>query len=921
MKSLPAILLLGLLVGYPGATASGGQYSSDFDPYLEAHQAEEMIGAVITMADQVDLDALKQELSARRADRREWHETVVLALQDKATVSQAGILSRLADLANQGLVRDYQGVWIGNVVLVTATREALDILVQRNDVLQINPDYEIVNIEPVSKGDDGPPVIAGVENGLRAIRADEVWAMGITGAGRLVSHLDTGVYGNHPALNARWRGYDSRYAGNPGWAWFDPVTNTQFPFDAGSHGTHTMGTICGLGESTGDTIGVAFGADWISAGVIDRVSIPQTVADAILSFQWIADPDGDPGTVWDVPDVCSNSWGVTTGHGYEHCDPIFWSVLDGCEAAGVFVVFAAGNEGSGPRTLRNPATRASTDIQSFAVGALDGNDPNFPIAGFSSRGPTECTPGGSDTIKPEVSAPGVSVRSSVPGGGYAGGWSGTSMACPHVAGVVALMREANPNLTTDQIGEILMETATDLGSGGEDNAYGMGIVDAYEAVMLALGGVSIAHTPLENTSSTDPYQVDAVIASFDGTINSAVIHWSNGGGFNPVTMTNIGGDNYRGFIPGQPICTTVDYYIYATDDQGNSRRHPLEPETHSFLVAAYNTLFVDDFSTDLGWTGYGTTSQWRRGQPTGGGGEYGGPDPSSDHTPGSDNKVLGYNLNGDYQDYMPERAVTSPVINCSDYSGVTLTFYRWLGVEQPSYDHAYIRVSNNGNNWITIFANGSEITDNSWQEEVYDVSQWADGQSNFQVRFVMGTTDGGWRYCGWNIDDITIDGYTCDLNVVGACCDPADGSCVELTEEECQAGGGIFKGNGTTCLGDADGDAVDGACDNCPDDYNPGQEDFDDDGLGDLCDNCPEDYNPGQEDVDVDGVGDLCDNCPDVYNPEQEDSDGDGLGDACDPDDIPTLSEWGMIILALLLLVVGTIAVIRSRKTAPASDI
>ena len=636
LKPVVGILASVLLIAAP---AEAGTIQPPLDEMIAEADAGEFFGAIIIMADMVDLDALKQELYARRADRREWHEAVVLALQDKATVSQTEIIIQLARLADQGLVRDYRGIWIGNVVLVTATGEAFDILAKRDDVSQITLDYEIENIEPVSKGDDSPPLIAGVEAGLMAIRADEVWAMGITGAGRLVSHLDTGVDGNHPALNARWRGYDSRYAGNPGWAWFDPVTNTNFPFDAGAHGTHTMGTICGLGMGTGDTIGVAFGAEWISAGVIDRVSIPQTISDAILSFQWIADPDDNPSTVWDVPDVCSNSWGVSEiYHGYDYCDPMFWSVLDGCEAAGVFVVFAAGNEGYyGSRTIRNPATRATTDIQSFAVGAVDGNDPNLPIADFSSRGPSECTPGGNDTIKPEVSAPGVSVRSSVPGGGYQDGWSGTSMACPHVAGVVALMREANPNLTTDQIGEIMLETASDLGQQGEDNAYGMGIVDAYEAVMLA--------------------------------------------------------------------------------------------------------------------------------------------------------------------------------------------------------------ISNDG-----------------------------------------------------------------------ACCDPVDGSCQELSEMDCQASGGVFKGNGTVCQGDVDADGIDGACDNCPEVYNPAQDDTDDDGVGNLCDNCPDHYNPGQEDIDNDLVGDICDNCPDVYNPGQEASDGDGIGDACDPEEVPTLSEWGMIILMLLLLAIGSAAIVRRRN-------
>lgn len=476
--SLAFLLLLNI-------STTAGVYGDDWDIYLTGHQSDIMVGAIITMVEQVDLDALQAELYARHANRQEWHEAVVRALQELATECQAGILAQLAELSDQGLVGKYRGLWVGNVILLEATREALDIIVSREDVLKISPDYPIENIQPVSRGDD-QPVIAGVENGLIAIRADEVWAMGYTGEGRLVSHLDTGVDGNHPALNLRWRGYDPRYADNPEWAWFDPVTFTDFPFDSGQHGTHTMGTICGLGEVTGDTIGVAFGAEWISAGVIDRVSIPRTVQDALASFEWMTDPDGDPSTVWDVPDVCSNSWGLMTGHGYPPCDETFWVVLDGCEAAGIIVLFAAGNEGPGANSLRRPADRATTEITSFSVGALDGNNPSFPIASFSSRGPSYCTPNGSPTYKPEVSAPGVNVRSSIPGGGYQGGWSGTSMACPHVAGVVALIRHANPSLTSEQVREILLETATDLGSEGEDNNYGMGIVDAYEAVILAL---------------------------------------------------------------------------------------------------------------------------------------------------------------------------------------------------------------------------------------------------------------------------------------------------------------------------------------------------------------------------------------------------------------------------------------------------
>ena len=313
--------------------------------------------------------------------------------------------------------------------------------------------------------------------------------MGITGQGRLVSNIDTGVLGTHAALTDRWAGNDPRYAGHPEWAWLDPyTTNYPTPLDDGGHGTHTMGTICGRTPS-GDTIGVAIDAQWIAAAAIDRGGgIPRTVADAITSFEWIADPDSNPATVWDVPDVCSNSWGVTTGHGYPPCDETFWQVIDAAEAAGVVVVFAAGNEGPTASSLRRPADRASTLYSTFSVGAVSGATESMPIADFSSRGPSNCTPDGSSTFKPEVCAPGVNVRSSYNNGGYTT-MSGTSMACPHTAGVVALVRQANPNLTSEQVKRIIYETAVECpsdGTPGEDNTYGNGVINAYAAVQLAM---------------------------------------------------------------------------------------------------------------------------------------------------------------------------------------------------------------------------------------------------------------------------------------------------------------------------------------------------------------------------------------------------------------------------------------------------
>ncbi len=154
--------------------------------------------------------------------------------------------------------------------------------------------------------------------------------------------------------------------------------------------------------------------------------------------------------------------------------------------------------------------------------------------------------------------------------------------------------------------------------------------------------------------------------------------------------------------------------------------------------------------SDPGWA---TEAAWAFGVPTGGGGQYGGPDPTSGHT-GS--YVYGYNLAGDYTNNMPEYDLTSPALDCSQLQAVTLKFWRWLGVEQPAYDHAYVRVSNDNLNWTTIWQNDVTITDAGWSQQEYDISAVADGQATVYLRWTMGATDGSWLYCGWNIDDIEV---------------------------------------------------------------------------------------------------------------------------------------------------------------------
>ncbi|MCK4655094.1 MAG: T9SS type A sorting domain-containing protein, partial [Candidatus Cloacimonetes bacterium] len=185
-------------------------------------------------------------------------------------------------------------------------------------------------------------------------------------------------------------------------------------------------------------------------------------------------------------------------------------------------------------------------------------------------------------------------------------------------------------------------------------------------------------------------------------------------------------------------------FINTTDHIGDTTRDVV-------LIIGEATLWNEwTFDTDPGWT---IEEDWAFGQPTGNGGEHGEPDPTSGYT---GNNVYGYNLNGDYPNNLPETHLTSTAIDCSNLYDVHLKFWRWLGVEQPQYDHAYVRVSNDGSNWTTIWENPEEITDDTWTQVDLDISDVADNQETVYLRWTMGETDSGWMYCGWNIDDVQI---------------------------------------------------------------------------------------------------------------------------------------------------------------------
>lgn len=567
------------------APLAAGYLKPPLDKVLDESKPDSKIKVIAVLADQIDNEALNLRLKNAKATFAQRHYEVISSLQQKAALTQRPLIKMLNDLEKEGKVEAIRNFWIANAIAFSGTPEAIRQIAALDYIENVEYDLPIELIKPI-KGEFAPPIISTHSQGLDVIHAPQVWAMGYTGAGRLVSNIDTGVDGTHPALSSRWRGNNGHPASQ---CWYDPVGNTSYPEDYGEHGTHTMGTICGRSSTTYDTVGVAINAQWIACATIDNGATTQQM---IASFQFVADPDDNPYTTDDVPDVVSNSWGWSPfWPGYSHCDNTFWSAMDGAENAGVVVVFAAGNEGeNGANSLRTPADRASSYYNAFSVGAIDGHTAGYPIAYFSSLGPCQCASGNMN-IKPELVAPGVNVRSSVPGGGYQEtDWSGTSMATPHIAGSVAILRQVNPNLDVDQIKEIMLQSCVDLGTAGEDNTYGHGYLDLYQAVQLAMTERGYINGYVRDNvySQPIPALVSIIGSSVQTTANSSGYYFLSAA---PPETTYTVRATYNGYVQDQAS-------IYVIQDDTVAHNFYLGPPIIDAEPVSYNVVVQPGNTTD-----------------------------------------------------------------------------------------------------------------------------------------------------------------------------------------------------------------------------------------------------------------------------------------------------------------------------------
>jgi subtilisin family serine protease len=376
----------------------------------------------------------------------------------------------------------HETFWIVNAVRVTGGRGILRELAEQGEVAKIVAD-RVLRIPDPQPGADEPGVQA-IEWNVDRIRAPLAWStFGVRGEQIVVASIDTGVQFNHPALVRQYRGNQGGSFVHD-YNWFDPSSvcgsPSLVPCDNNGHGTHVTGTMVGDDGDPGvNQIGVAPRARWIAAKGCESNSC--SLSALLASGQWILAPtdlNGQQPRPDLRPHVVNNSWGGGGGSTF------YLDTVRAWVAAGIFPAFSNGNSGPSCQSSGSPGDYAET----YSAGAFDIND---AIAGFSSRGPSLF---GAE-LKPNLSAPGVNVRSSVPTNVYAS-FSGTSMASPHVAGTVALVWSAAPAIVGDvaTTRTLLDDAAVDVqnaicgGTLDDNNVWGEGRLDAFAAVEAAPRG-------------------------------------------------------------------------------------------------------------------------------------------------------------------------------------------------------------------------------------------------------------------------------------------------------------------------------------------------------------------------------------------------------------------------------------------------
>ncbi|MFF3495958.1 S8 family serine peptidase [Streptomyces sp. NPDC002795] len=423
----------------------------------------------VVLKDKADLATAKKQRTHAKAATAAYK-----ALRTNADDSQKSLTAFL-DKEKVG----HKDFWITNAVKVTGDQDLVNRLAGRSDVKELVKErtFELDDIETSdaevtaeSASDEAAP-----QWGVSDIKADQVWDQyQDRGEGIVIANVDTGVQYDHPDLVEQYRGNNGDGTFTNDYNFYDPSGNCPSdgtPCDNNGHGTHTMGTMVGK-----NGIGVAPNAKWIAAKGCESGQCSS--GNLLASGQWILAPtdhNGQNPRPDLAPNIVNNSWGNEHG-----VNPFYEDIIDAWNSAGIFEAFAAGNFGDG-------ATCSTTDppgaqVSAYGVGAYDSTG---KIAGFSGFGPSRID----GSMKPNITAPGVDIRSAWPGSAY-NSLGGTSMATPHVAGAVALLWSAAPSLVgnIEETREVLDEGARDVddthcgGTADANNVWGEGKLDILASV-------------------------------------------------------------------------------------------------------------------------------------------------------------------------------------------------------------------------------------------------------------------------------------------------------------------------------------------------------------------------------------------------------------------------------------------------------
>jgi serine protease AprX len=593
-------------IGQSGPPSPRGARVEKIAPWVLEHTANgQKAEFIVVLADQANLKA-----AATKRTKTEKGRYVYNALRNKSQTTQGPILRWLREHR-----LEHRSFYIVNAILVKGTREIAETLAARPDVARVEGNPRIKNSLPqfgsVTEAPLQPGVPQMIEPGISYTHAPQVWELGFSGQGIVVASADTGVRWTHNALKSHYRGWDGVNADHD-YNWHDAIhdsggplcgNDSPFPCDGNSHGSHTTGTAIG-DDGAGNQIGMAPGAKWIACRMLNEEG-NGTDANALECMEFFLAPypvGGDPnqGDPTKAPDITNNSWGCFPA---EECGDALQAAVEAQRAAGIMMVVAAGNEGPGCSSLRTPGIYEA----SYTVGALStGTD---DIAPFSSRGPV--TSDGSGRIKPDITAPGAGIRSATNASdnSYAAFW-GTSMATPHIAGAMALLWSAHPELQNEinPSRAVLNNAAVHIAStqcgdaGPPNNVYGWGRVD----ILAAVTGITPTPTPAPTPTpcgrpawlqrAAMPYSVAGNFAASDGTFV-----YSGGGagdGFilhNDLVRYDPVADSWTSLTP------SPDYYFAGPAVHFNGKIYIIGGYDETFQPT--NTTRIYDIATHTWTTG------------------------------------------------------------------------------------------------------------------------------------------------------------------------------------------------------------------------------------------------------------------------------------------------------------------------------